>query len=167
MFTVKAIIPKRAKMVSGAAFEKQVDKVLSQAEEDIKREYRKTVRTWRFKTPFYSKRTKTATEWRSDIGPHGRGERLYSWIDLGTKEHPITPKNAPALVFLRGYKARTSPKVIGSGAMRRFPPLWRVQKVKQKINPREFSETIAKAYQPVFLRNMEKAFGIAAKEFEE
>ena len=167
MFTIKAVVPPRAKVIGPAAFEKKIDEVLSRAENDIKIEFRKTVKTWVNKPAFYSKRTRKASMWMSDIGPHGKGGLLYSWVDLGTAEHDITPKNAPALVFMRGFQARTRPKVIGSGAMKRFPPLWRVQHVRQKIKPREFSDTIGTQYQPVFYNNLAKAFNTTAKSFEE
>lgn len=168
MFTIKAIIPSKAKIVGPAIFEKKIDQVLSTAENDIKKLFRETVSTWKYKVPMYSKRTHKATSWISDIGPRGKGQDLYAWIDLGTKPHIITPKNAPALRFFRGYQARTKPRVIGSGPQRRFGNFVRAMKVKHPgIEPREFSETIGKHYQPIFYKNLSNAFNVAAKSFEE
>lgn len=168
MFVIKAIIPKKAKIVNPAVFEQKVKQVLTQAENDIKREFRKTVSTWRYKPPFTSKRKILANTWTSDIGPHGRGEKLYAWLDLGTAPHRIVPVHAPALVFLRGYQPRTTPRVIGSGAQRRFPPRVVTQEVHHPgIRRREFSDTIGTQYAPIFYSNLSRAFSIAASSFHE
>lgn len=140
-----AIIPNKRKLPNAKAFKDAVSKALGEVAEEAKREYKKTIWGWRNKPTFHSVQVHSGHEWSVFVYPYGKNAQQYLYVDLGTRPHSITPKNAKQLVFLRGYKARTTPGVIASGYAKRFPPLWRVMEVRQSIEPRHFSETIAKS----------------------
>jgi hypothetical protein len=74
----------------------------------------------------------------------------YMWVDLGTKEHVITPKPSNkmhTLAFQKGFTPKTQPRVLASGPGDRRDPWVRRKQVKQHTRPRFFSEEISKLVQ--------------------
>ena len=168
MIKFKAIVPKKNKIVNSIIFANRIKTELRAASKDLISEYEKTVSTWSRKPDFKAQiGYNFFGGWSLNVYPTGKHKMQYIWVDLGTLEHEITPVRAPALVFKRGYKPRTHPRVIGSGSYKRFGPTWRVQRVVQSVTPRLFSETIQEHYQPTFVTRMNYAFKQTAKSLEE
>ena len=123
------------------------------------------------------------SDWKSDVGfaakkyirpnsitiyvyPTGSDKKIWTYVDQGTKPHPILPKNAPLLAFKWGGKGSYVPKtmarpartVVGGG----FVQGGSLVKMKAVNHPgsegRFFSEAIAKDSQPDFERLIENAF---------
>ena len=71
--------------------------------------------------------------------------KIYGYVDLGTRPHVITPKRKPRLAFRSGFIAKTQPGVIGSSAGGSFGGYVYARQVRHPGNkPRLFSKTIAK-----------------------
>lgn len=72
-------------------------------------DYAKTTATWDHGVSF------TATTSGDGIGQIvGTDDRIYGYVDEGTRPHMIRPRKARRLKFATGYRAKTSPGVIGS-----------------------------------------------------
>lgn len=105
----------------------------------VKTDYQATQRTW--------KKQKTDPI----IANQGEDTRLvyvpnkvFGYVDLGTRPHVIRPKTARRLAFRSGFIAKTSPGVIGSGAGGSFGGYRYAKQVKHPgTKPRLFSKTIA------------------------
>jgi len=79
-----------------------------EAELGVIEDYKKTTKTWNHKPNFLSVRAKsTITIFTND--------EIYEYVSEGTKAHLIFPKNAKALRFSSKFRAKTRPRVIGSG----------------------------------------------------
>ena len=86
----------------------------------------------------------------------GTDNEIYGYVDEGTRDHYV-PKTGTALMAFRpGYKAKTAPGKIGSGAGGAFGDRivrrgrWKVR----GIRAREFSPTIQKRRRKPFTRRM-------------
>lgn len=80
--------------------------------DQIKRDFERTTRTWTKKVTFFVTKKKSGAEivWFA-----GTENKVYGYVSLGTIPHTIRAKNAPYLRFQTGYKAKTTPNVLGSG----------------------------------------------------
>lgn len=166
MITLKPITIPKNKIVSAQAFVNKTYKTLTTASNEIKAEYKKTVRGWKRKPVFVSRIT-YASGYTLSVYPSGNNARQYIWVDLGTKPHSIVPKHSTWLYFYRGFKPRTRTGWIGSGTQKYFPPKVQAEGVVQSIKARDFSETIGRRYQTRFTSLMQDAMRITAKSFEE
>lgn len=127
---------------------------------DLLREFRKTVEGWENAPRFQSEvehvinlLTRVFTE----------SER-YFYVNNGTSPHTITPKSGGLLRFQTGYRAATSPKVIGSRKPQRFGPQISARIVHHPgSEPRLFDETIAEAYEETFVNDIQDAINMAVK----
>lgn len=100
--------------------------------------YRKTTATWRHKPQFRKRKTARGVQITTD-------DKVFNWIDRGTRPHIITAKNAPMLIFRWPYKAATKPRVIGSTQARRGNNWARKFSVRHPgTKPRHFTDEITK-----------------------
>lgn len=121
----------------------------------IKQDFDKTVKTWTRK-PKFEKITSTAGGNVAVLV--GTDNEIYGYVSRGTKPHRIEPKNAPFLVFQTGYKAKTTPNVIGSTVGGPTGPTVRAKGVTHPgTDARNFDEVITKKWEPRFKREMEAA----------
>lgn len=82
--------------------------------DEIEKDYKATVRTWKNKpTPTQEEVSDEATNVGVD-----ESEKIYGYVDRGTRPHIIRPKRAKFLFFAGGgqFKPKTSVGVIGSSA---------------------------------------------------
>ena len=88
----------------------------------------------------------------------------YNRLNYGTEEHIIEAKNAPNLVYKKGYTSKTVPRVIGSRQSSYAGP---TRRRKSVIHPgfmaREFDKAIQKKWEPRALRRLEEAMRRATK----
>jgi len=129
----------------------------------VKRELEKTTATWEGTKPTFTFAIGLTT---GDaivlVGPAGnpKGAQKWVWLDEGTKPHTIKAKNAPNLTFRHGsgFKAKTKVKTFSSGPGANTGPWIRKKEVKHPgIEPREWSEEVAKLRQKQFARRLSKA----------
>jgi hypothetical protein len=145
----------KASRLKEEAMIKELLKGMKVSEKGILKDFQSTVATWKRKPKF---------EVISDLNPNGpeilvgTDDKIYGYVDQGTKPHIIRPVKAKSLVFKGNYTAKTTPRVIGSKAGGSSGPLVFSQEVRHPgTKAREFSETIQKKQQPRFRRQMEQA----------
>jgi len=126
----------------------------------IKADFEKTTATWDHKVVFEEQISLSG-------GPQVEvytTDKIYGYVDRGTRPHIIRPVKAKALRFQSGYKAKTMPGVIGSQGGGSFGDTVFSKGVQHPGNaPRNFSKEIEKAWTPKFKRAMEAAMSQAAK----
>lgn len=87
-------------------------------------------------------------------------DEIYSYVNDGTRPHPITARNAPALAFFaEGFRSKTVPKSIrsrkGARANAKFVRPITVQ--HPGTEPRDFNTTIADKWQKEFPTQLQRA----------
>jgi len=144
-------------------FYREFEIAAKQTGKDIKKDFEKTVKTWDRKVKF---------EMLVSIGPNsidvlvGTDDEIYQYVDFGTKEHIIMPKKpGGVLAFKSKYKPKTIPNLIGS---RSGGSSGDTVFAKWVIHPgtqaRNFSKVIAKKWERIYKRRIEKALSIANKK---
>jgi hypothetical protein len=124
----------------------------------VQRDMLSTTRTWEHKPRFDI----TVTRDKGDyIVTAGTDDKIYGWVDAGTKAHVIKAKRSKYLAFSSGYTAKTRVGIIGSregGAFgetqfreqvrhpgfpgRKF--IQNIQRRRQKTIEQEGSQSVAK-----------------------
>lgn len=127
---------------------------------DLLKEFRKTVDGWsnapRFQTEFHHVQ-KLSTQVFTE------SER-YAYVNNGTPAHVITPRGGGMLRFQTGYRAATTPKVIGSRRPQRFGPVVGARAVRHPgIEARLFDEVIALEYVDTFVHDIQDAINQTVK----
>ena len=152
----KEIKPARLNLIE--ALRKEVDLELYFEGQAILKEFEKTVRTWKHKPNF-----EIVTEvGRGEVSVLvGTDDPIYGYVDEGTRPHRIVPKstNRRGLLFFRsGYRAKTRPRVIGSGMGGAFGTLVAARAVQHPgTEARRFVETIQNRRKRKFRDRMLKA----------
>jgi hypothetical protein len=85
---------------------------MNDTKKDMLKDYRDTVTTWKHKVRF------VASQPQSQGGNYvlnvGTDDKIYGYVDKGTKPHIIRAKRSPYLRFRTGYKAKTIPLALRS-----------------------------------------------------
>lgn len=105
---IKAIKPTRKFLGDINALERELEAGLDELADETETLYRKTVKTWAHRVTF--RKVKTS---------NGRSvytvDKVYQYVDKGTKPHIIRAKRAPNLRFrVGGFKPKTKVNVINS-----------------------------------------------------
>jgi len=160
VFQFKAIKPKKLKIDK---IRMEILNALRAEGRDVTKEYEKTTASWRVKPKFETMIGLTRAEGASVFV--GTDDEIYGYVDQGTRPHVIRPRRARFLRFRTGYKAKTSPRKIGSGPGGASGPV-RFAKIVHHpgTQPREFSPTIRKRRRRKFTRRMVKAMQAGAKK---
>lgn len=80
-------------------------------------DYESTQRTWVHKSQTVLIEDTLRSAYRVTTGiKSGKNEKIYGWVDEGTKAHVIMPKRSKYLAFSSGYSAKTRVGIIGSQA---------------------------------------------------
>jgi hypothetical protein len=152
VFQVKGIKPKKLNV---EGFAKEIKAALKAEGKDVVEQYERTVETWRRKPKF---------DVLVDVGGGeavvlvGTDDEIYNYVDQGTRPHIIRPVKARRLRFQSGYKAKTTPRKIGSQAGGPFgDTVYAMQVMHPGSKAREFSPTIQKRRRKPFTRRMVKA----------
>lgn len=129
---------------------KVMREVAALGEREAMRRYQRTVSTWSNRPSFNADRDYTATSYSVLVGTD---DPVYGFVDKGTglwgpkrAKYEIKPKGPGyPLRFQAGYKAKTSPGVLGSGGGGPFGPTVRAWSVMHPgIKPRGFTAIIFK-----------------------
>lgn len=142
MIEARVIRPK-GKVFNAPAMRRVVENGLSAAARGARVDFNVTTRTWSTRPEFVIEKVKDgrAIFTKSEI---------YGYVNDGTPAHQIRPKNGKVLVFGGpGFKAKTSPGVIGSKAGRKGKGTIITPKPVQHpgTQARNFAKTIAAKWQ--------------------
>ena len=85
---------------------------------DMLADYKRTTSSWSHRVTFEAMSDTQADGSFSVMV--GTDDRIYGYVDLGTRPHIILPKRARVLAFQGGYRAKTSPGVLGSSGGGKF-----------------------------------------------
>lgn len=128
---------------------------------DIRKDFEETTKTWTNKPEFqvvYAVRPN---------GPEvlvGTDDKIYGYVNEGTKPHPIFPVRAKALRFQTGYVAKTVPGQLFSLAGGAFGDVvHRPYVMHPGTEARNFDDIIQKAWKSKFKTRIEQAMKEAAE----
>lgn len=135
---------------------------LRAAAKAVEKDYKATVASWETEVEF-----ETIISLRGSRAEFlvGTSNKIYEYVDKGTKPHVILPKKAKMLRFQTGYNAKTTPGIIGSttgGATGGI--VYSKGVMHPGTKARRFSELINKKHEPKFKNEMHKAMRIAAEK---
>lgn len=126
------------------------------------RDYEKTTRTWEHEVDFKGVVNDKPAEISVEVSTQ---DKIYGYVDKGTKPHIIRAKRSPRLFFKSRYRSKTTPRVINS---HRGGSSGKTVVAKVVHHPgteaREFTHTIQAKYQPKLKKEMDKAITRAAKK---
>jgi len=138
----------------------------------IKKDLAKTTATWETPVVFQmrTKNKKGILEMEVRPRPGSEGEKIFNFVDRGTKgPYPIPkkPQKKP-LAFQWGgpgsYKAKTSPRVIGSkGGGPSGPMVFFKQVMHPGIKARKFSDSIARRWAQLSRKFLPKTMDLVVK----
>ena len=160
VFSVKAIKPKKLKVKE---YRLEILNALRKEGTAIKKEYKKTTKTWRRQPEFEVLIGLTGKDASVLVG---KSSRIYGYVDKGTRDHYVPRSGVATMAFRPGYRAKTTPGKIGSGSggasgtriVRRGR--WMVRGIKA----RGFSPAIQKRRRKPFTRGMIRAMQRAAEK---
>lgn len=135
---------------------------LRSAAKGVEKDYKATVATW--KTPVEFETIISLRGSRAEFLV-GTNSKIYQYVDEGTKPHVILPKRAKMLRFQTGYRAKTTPNVIGStqgGANGSI--VYSKGVMHPGTKARNFSKLINDKHEKRFKDEMHKAMRIAAEK---
>lgn len=157
MPTFKLNALKPPKMPSGEEYVKAMKKAVDKSAALVLRDLESTTRTWVHKPTFDITVTQRGDDYSLTAGTD---DKIYGWVNDGTKRHTIKPKRFKYLRFSSGYKSKTRVGIIGSvdgGSFgndvyskgvthpgfpgRRF--VTKIQQRRQKTIEQEISQSIA------------------------
>ena len=168
MIVWKHIRPKRLRE---AAFREALLEEMQRTGEDIKRDFQKTTATWDHEVEF-----EVLMSLRGGLrGALTKGgtflsvlvvtdDRIYGYVNDGTEEHIIVPKDAKLLRFRPFYIPKTQPGLIRSISGGAFGnEVFSEGVVHPGTEARKFDKTLEKKWEKPFKRRMEKAMKRGAK----
>ena len=111
-----------------------------EAAKEIRRDFERPVRTWDHQPSIFEEIRVTPSVAEALVGTD---DKIFLWLDQGTRRHWIEPVRANALRFLSGYHAKTSPGSLQAGGGGRFGEV-RFSKghYRKGITPRRFTDQI-------------------------
>lgn len=114
----------------------------------LRKEIRKESRAVERELGYPSRRWKHRVDFKIDETNEGANigtnDKIYTYVDQGTKPHIIKPKKAKVLVFNSKFKAKTKPDSLSSSAGRSEPPKVFAKIVKHPgIKARGFVKLVA------------------------
>lgn len=152
-------------IISDAAVRAEIEKVLRlRTGPDLRREFGKTVEGWQNK-PNFMQRMAFRHDYLS-VTVYTT-QQQYAIVNAGSPPHTITPRRAGGMLrFQPGYRAATSPRVIGSRAKQRSGAVVAAFRVEHPgFEAREFDEIIAEEIAPRFAEDVQEAIMIGSRVF--
>lgn len=161
-FSIRAIIPKDMSVFDGNAYVgRLVRKQLSETIPALETVFRHTVDGWEHKPTFKGTQRITRNSITMSVSASGPHADQYALVNSGSPPHTINARRGGLLRFQRGYRASTRPRMLSSRAKSRFGPyVGAVQVNHPGFEAREFDETIAELFQPIFEADMAEAMRV-------
>lgn len=148
-------IGKRPPIIDVRSVKRNVDAALRQLAGMATKDFEATTSTWDTDVDFATQR-QSPEEYSV-----GTDNEIYGYVSQGTRPHKIRAVNAPNLAFQTGYRAKTTPRQIGSSAGGPFGDSAFAKEVDHPgTEAREFDIAIAEKLQP----EAERLIGEAAVE---
>lgn len=154
----QAIVPKNP--FAPEKMWRELNKALDTTEEEILKEFGKSVQTWTKKPKFktYEKGIFPEKFTEGVALEIGTSDKIYGYVSEGTEAHVIRARNAPALRFTVGGKSKTTVGRIPSRKGARGTKWVVAQQVQHPGNQgREFEKRIEKKLGPKFRRRIRQA----------
>lgn len=152
-FSVIAIIPPPLPV---AALIAAVDRMLDNMADLVEADFRTTTASWDHQPQFVVTR---ATAKRIIT----TGDSIYGMLNVGTKPHTIVARGR-ALVFQVPFKAKTAPRIIGSGGGGKGSQQIYTREVSHPgTEAREWDQAIAEKWQGLIGRYMQDAINAAVR----
>lgn len=159
------IKPIRPLKMDEAEFKRVVRNALRTEGRKIRKEFEETTKTWDHKVEF-REHTHLAVKDRVMSVEVETDDLIYHFVSGGTKPHPIEPKKkGGVLVFRAGYKAKTTPRIIGSGSGGSFGGTVFAKRIPRHpgTTAREFPRMIRRKRMPKFYKAMLTAWTKAVR----
>lgn len=151
------IQPKGGQLFNLAAVQRAITGTLQQTAQEAQQDLQKTTATWQHGVDF-------AITAILDGLLVDTGDPIWQMVDEGTRPHIIVPRRARVLVFGPGARAKTTPRVIGSGAGSKGGAPVVAHIVRHPgTAARQFSEVLQEKYDDVLPRRIDDALGEALK----
>lgn len=126
---------------------------------NVKRELALPTRRWVRKVEFYDKQATGAASSGIEVGTP---DKIYGYVDKGTRPHIIRPRKAKALAFNSQFKAKTKPDSLNSSAGKNAPPKVYAQEVRHPgSKARGFTKLVLKRSKARFPQAVDKAIRLA------
>lgn len=109
MFRFDAVIPQLN--YNPKVLQRELDKAYKRLASQMRRDFEKTVSTWKKKPKFKIKKVRGS----SISYTVSTGNAIYGYVTLGTVPHIIRPKRAKMLRFYTGGSPKTTPNILKSG----------------------------------------------------
>lgn len=155
---VKAIKPQR---FNQEAFVKEFTAEVESIGNDMLLDLELTTATWDHQPKF---------EKITQVGPKsvelfvGTDDKIFGFVDKGTKAHKIRPKGPYPLRFKSGYRAKTVPNILSSRKGGSFGDEVRAASVNHPGGaPRNITKTMTKKWRKPYKRRMEGSMRRATK----
>lgn len=131
-----------------AAFVAAAQVVLIKTERDFKDGFDSTVRGWKHKVRWINRRTVDAQTARLI---YGTNDKIYGYVNDGTRPHDIEANKKKLLRFRGGYRAKTRRGSLSSGPGGATGGWFSAKKVHHPgTEPREFSKEVVRRTKPKF-----------------
>lgn len=141
MIKLKPIIPK-GEVLDPRKLARAKKNALDGAAKGALIDYKVTTQTWQHKPDFVIERPS------DNERIVGTNDTIYGYVEEGTKPHVITAKPGGVLAFGPGARAKTRPRVIGSGSgSKGGATVFRPRVQHPGTDAREFSEVIAEKWE--------------------
>jgi hypothetical protein len=162
MIIVRSIKPATA--FKSSVFREEIQAAAKEIEQAALKDFQKTTQTWKHKPDFDTDIKTVGTQ--SVTVQVTTDNKVYGYVDAGTRPHIIKPKKrGNVLAFAGGkYRAKTKPRVIGSTSGGASGAKVFAKEVHHPgTDAREFTETIAKKWKPELQRVVKNALARAAR----
>lgn len=136
MFTVKAVVPD-SPAINPSLLEQAVNVALSEAAEEVLKEFKTTIETWNEKPDFIIESAQFTRQVYTV-------NQIYDWVNNGTEPHEILPVRKQALRFYTGgVVAKTAIGSLGSRpGMEGTDVVFRKRVTDNFVKAREFDRVI-------------------------
>lgn len=133
-----------------------IQKAMNDTLATMQKDFQRTTRTWKTSVIFVIH--KTTANGDTLRGSVGTDNKIYGYVNDGTRAHIIRPKRARALRFQTGYRAKTKYRVLSSSSGGAYGAVAYAQIVHHPgTKPREFDITIADMRQSDFEKAVAQA----------
>lgn len=154
---LKAVVPKG--QLTKKNVRQEIMAAAAKVGEDMKRDYAMTTETWKHKVNFHRETRTNAASVSIQVWTDNQ---IFAWVNNGTPPHPIAIKVMSGLRFQVGYKAKTTPGVLGSSSGGKFGYYTHADNVKHPgTDARNFDKVLAEKYDPIFQAAIDAAVASA------
>lgn len=137
---LEVILPKK-QLLNRQQMERAIENALNQAAKAVQVDFKVTTQTWQHDVEF-----------KIESSPGERiistTDEIYGYVSGGTRPHPIVAKPGKTLVFGTPSRAKTTPRVIGSGSGSKGSSIIYTKRVQHPgTQAREFDQVISKKWE--------------------